>query len=194
MLEYLKELDHELFIFLHGLQHPFWDKIMITVSDKYFWIPFYAALLAFLIYLFRKKSYVLLPAIALTIGAADSISSAILKPWVARLRPCHDASLAQVLHLVDGCGGSYGFVSSHAANSFGLAVLLTLVLERRYNWLKAALFIWAAVVSYSRIYLGAHFPGDILAGALLGSLSALVFGWLFRKLAPRWIPLSGSMY
>ena len=194
MLEYLKELDQELFIFLHGLQHPFWDKIMITVSDKYFWIPFYAALLAFLIYLFRKKSYVLLPAIALTIGTAENISSTILKPWVARLRPCHDASLAQVLHLVDGCGGSYGFVSSHAANSFGLAVLLTLVLERRYNWLKAALFIWAAVVSYSRIYLGAHFPGDILAGALLGSLSALVFGWLFRKLAPRWIPLSGSMY
>ena len=165
MLEYLKKLDQELFIFLHGLQHPFWDKIMITVSDKYFWIPFYAALLAFLIYLFRQKSYVLLPAIALTIGAADSISSAIFKPWVARLRPCHDASLA---------------------------VLLTLVLERRYNWLKAALFIWAAVVSYSRIYLGAHFPGDILAGALLGSLSALVFGWLFRKLAPRWMPLSGS--
>jgi undecaprenyl-diphosphatase len=192
VLESLKKLDQELFIFLHGLQHPFWDKIMITVSDKYFWVPFYAGLLAFLIYLFRKKSYVLLPAIALTIGTAENISSAILKPLVARLRPCHDASLAQVLHLVDGCGGSYGFVSAHAANSFGLAVLLAVVLDRRYNWLKAVLFIWATVVSYSRIYLGAHFPGDILAGALVGSLSALVFGLLFRHLAPRWFPLPGS--
>jgi undecaprenyl-diphosphatase len=193
VLENLKKLDHELFIFLNGLHHPFWDKIMITASDKYFWFPFYALLLAFLVYQFRKKSYLLLPAIALTIGAANSISSEIFKPWIARLRPCHDASLAQVINLVDGCGGSYGFMSSHAANSFGIAVLMMVTLERKYNWLKLLMLTWAAVVSYSRIYLGAHFPGDVVAGALLGSISALFFGWLFRKLAARWFPHSPDL-
>jgi undecaprenyl-diphosphatase len=186
VLKYLKNLDQELFIFINSRNSPLWDKVMITASDKYFWIPFYGLLLAFLVYRFRRQSYVLVPAIALTIGAADSISSAIFKPWVARLRPCHDASLAQVINLVNGCGGSYGFMSSHAANSFGLAVLMTVILERKYNWLKGLLFAWAGVVSYSRIYLGAHFPGDIVAGALLGSLSALVFGLLFRKMTARW--------
>lgn len=190
MLEYLKNLDQELLIFINSRHSPFWDKVMITASDKYFWIPFYALLLAFLVYRFRRQSYVLVPAIALTIGAADSISSAIFKPWVARLRPCHDASLAKVIYLVNGCGGSFGFMSSHAANSFGLAVLMTVTLERKYNWLKGLLFAWALVVSYSRVYLGAHFPGDIVAGALLGSLSALVFGVLFRRLADRYFPHS----
>lgn len=189
MLQYLNKLDHELFVFLNGLHHPFWDKVMVTASDKYLWIPFYALLLGFLLYQFRRKSYLLLPAIALTIGAADSISSALLKPLVGRLRPCHDASLNQLIYLANGCGGSFGFVSSHAANSFGLAMLVSLILEPRYNWLKLLLFGWAALVSYSRIYLGAHFPGDVLGGALLGCLAAYVFGSLFRKLAGRKFPV-----
>jgi undecaprenyl-diphosphatase len=189
VLDYLKKLDHELFVLLNGLHDPFWDKVMIIASDKYVWFPFYGILLAFLIYLYRKRSLVLLPALGLTVAAADQISSTIFKPWIARLRPCHDASLSQVINLVNGCGGSYGFMSSHAANSFALAVFLAVVLDRRYNWLKAVLFVWALVVSYSRIYLGAHFPGDILAGALVGSLLALLFGFLYHKLADRWFRL-----
>jgi undecaprenyl-diphosphatase len=193
VLEHLKTLDEQLLLYINSRHSPFWDKVMITASDKYFWIPFYALLLAFLLYRFRKQSYVLVPAIALTIGAADSISSAIFKPWVARLRPCHDATLAHVITLVDGCGGRFGFMSSHAANSFGLAVLMTVILERKFNWLKGLLFAWALVVSYSRIYLGAHFPGDIAGGALLGSLSALTFGLLFRRLADRYFPRSTDL-
>jgi undecaprenyl-diphosphatase len=193
VLEYLKDLDQQLFLAINGLHNPFWDKVMIIASDKYFWIPFYGVLLGFLIYWFRRQSYVLLPAIALTIGAADGISSAIFKPWVARLRPCHDASLTQVINLAHGCGGSFGFMSSHAANSFGLAVLMMVVLEKKYNWLKALLLVWALVVSYSRVYLGAHFPGDILAGALLGGLSAWTFGIFFRRLADRYFPRSTDL-
>ena len=190
MLEYLKELDRSLFIQLNSHHTPFWDKIMVVASDKYFWIPFYALLLALFIYLFRIKSIVLLVAIGLAIAAADLFSSAFLKPLVARLRPCHDASLANLMNLVDRCGGKFGFVSSHAANSFALAIVVTLVLDKKYLPLKILLFIWAAVVSYSRIYLGVHFPGDILGGTIVGLIAGYLAFLFFRYITLKYFTAS----
>ena len=161
---------------------------MITASDKYFWIPFYAALLIFLIYQFKKKTYLLLVAIAVAIAAADSFSSAFLKPFVGRLRPCHDAGLTKFINIVNGCGSKFGFVSSHAASSFALAIIIALVLPPKYNFLKLILFFWAVVVSYSRIYLGVHFPGDVLGGALLGLLIGSLAWYIFKILLQRFYP------
>ena len=190
MLEILKHLDREIFIWINQTHTPFWDKVMVVASDKYFWIPFYAALLVFLFFNFKKKTYLLLAAIGLAIGAADSFSSAFLKPFVARLRPCHDAALANYINIVNGCGSKFGFVSSHAANSFALAIIIALVLPPKYTYLKLILFFWAVVVSYSRIYLGVHFPGDVLGGALLGLLTGSLAWYLFKILLQRFYPVS----
>jgi len=188
VLQILRNIDRDIFIQINQLHTPFWDKVMVIASDKYFWIPFYAALLIFLFFNFKKRTYLLLVAIGLAIAAADSFSSAFLKPYVGRLRPCHDAALAKYVNIVNGCGGKFGFVSSHAANSFALAIIISLVLPPKYNYLKLILFFWAIVVSYSRIYLGVHFPGDVLGGALLGlitgSLAWYLFHWSLQKFYP----------
>lgn len=192
MLEYLKELDRSLFDSLNGYQNPFWDAFMIQISERKFWFPFYAFLVFYLIYTFRRKSILKLVAIGLTILAADSISSKIIKPLVGRLRPCHDAGLAELIVLIDRCGGKFSFVSSHAANTFALAMIASMLLERRYWPFKLFLFVWACTISYSRVYLGVHYPGDIFFGALLGMLLGWLIGWLYKHILQRYYPVEAT--
>ena len=188
-MDYLNELDHSLFIFLNKHHSPFWDKVMFTISERTFWFPFYLILIIYIIYEFRKKSWALLPCLGLSVAATDQISSSLFKPWIARLRPCHDANLANLITLVNNhCGGKYGFMSSHAATTFVLAMFLTITLDKRHRYLKIFAFIWAASISYSRIYLGVHFPGDVLAGALLGIICGYLFGLLYQKLIRKYFP------
>lgn len=160
-------------------------------SDNFFWmvsgwgLPIVFGVLILLLLLKDNgvKAFWYLLFLALTIAMADNISSAILKPIVARLRPTHDPSLMNLLHVVrDYRGGMYGFVSSHAANAFGAAIFFSLLLRNR--WFTWALFIWAVITSYSRIYLGVHFPTDILGGMVVGLLSGACCFLLMQVLAP----------
>lgn len=155
---------------------------MVFFTAREVWFPAYAVLLVVLIYLTGRRAGLLLPLLGLSVALADSISSRVFKPFFGRLRPCHDPLLTAKLNLVDGCGGQFGFMSSHAANAFALAVFIALVLPPRYRVGKWLLLAWAAVVSYSRIYLAAHFPSDILAGAALGSLLAWSCAMGYRRL------------
>ena len=173
-METLEQLDKELFLYLNDMQSPFWNTVMVFVSEKLVWIPFYLGLIVYLVWRYRRRSILMLAMVLIAIGLSDFIASGIFKPYFARLRPCHDASLSEFVNIVEGCGGQFGFMSSHAANSFALAVFFNLILSDRYAVFKVVLVVWAVVVSYSRIYLGVHYPGDVIGGALLGSFLAYV--------------------
>ena len=167
MLEQLELLDKELFIFLNSIHSEWLDTIMWHISGKPQWIPFYLVLLYFTVKKFKKRVYIILPLIALLIFLSDQISVHFFKEVFERFRPCHNLELKEIVHLVNNkCGGKYGFVSSHATNTFAIGVFLSLLLKNRWALI---LIPWAALVSYSRVYLGVHYPSDILGGAILGS-------------------------
>jgi len=150
---------------------------MLAFSERFFWVPFYAIIVLLIIYKYRQRSIIILITITLMIIAADQFSSHLLKPWVGRLRPCYNEDIMHLLHMIRDCGGRFGFISSHASNSFGAAMMVWLLLGNHYRffWL---MFLWAAVVSYSRVYLGVHYPSDVIAGMFCG----LSFGFIFYKL------------
>ncbi|MBO2012595.1 phosphatase PAP2 family protein [Hymenobacter negativus] len=187
ILHFLQNLDRNLVLAINHAHTPALDSVMVFASNRYAWIPAYALLITVLIDLFRRNALLVLPLVVAAVGLADSITSRLFKPFFARLRPCHDSKLAGLLHLPDGCGGQFGFLSSHAANSMALAVFLLLVLPQgRFRLTKALAFVWAVLLSYSRMYLGAHYPSDVLGGAAIGALLGWGAARLFQYLSARW--------
>jgi undecaprenyl-diphosphatase len=181
MLEHLEYLDERLLLYLNERHNAFFDVIMYWASDEYFWIPFYAVLAVLLFRRYRFTAWYILVCIAMLMTASDQLSSHLIKNWVRRLRPSHVPWLVDRIHLSKaGPGGLYGFVSSHAANSFALATFLVMILPSEYKKLKYALVAWALLVSYSRIYNGVHYPADVIGGAALGVLLGLSFVKLFQ--------------
>ena len=185
MFERLLQIDQELLLFLNGLHSPFFDKLVWLMTELWFWIPVLAIISWFLWKHYRKKIGLILAFCALSIVFSDQISG-FIKDKAARLRPSHNTEISSQVHLhvyEDGDvykGGKYGFVSAHAANSFALAVLLIYFfkpLNKRTRWLFV---LCAAIFSYTRIYLGVHYPGDIICGALLGICCGLFTLWLYR--------------
>lgn len=178
MMEYLKTIDTELFMLINGLHNAFFDQIMYWLSDKLFWIPMYLLIAFFMVRRYKMRGVLMLLFVGVVIVLCDQTASHLIKNLVQRLRPSHEPTLAGLVHLSKaGPGGLYGFASSHAANVFGLATFLYFVLDKQFKVLKYGLFAWAVLVSYSRIYNGVHYPGDVLVGSFIG----IVYGYLMAK-------------
>jgi undecaprenyl-diphosphatase len=186
LLSFLQHLDRQVTLAVNTAHTPALDALMVFASDRLVWFPLYAVLIAALIYWFRRRAWLLLPLIITAVALADRITSGFFKPYFARPRPCHESNLAPLLHLPWGCGGQFGFLSSHAANSIALAVFLLLVLPSpRLRWVKIVAFVWAGLLCYSRIYLGAHYLTDVVGGGAVGGLLGAGAAMLFRKLGHR---------
>lgn len=188
MIEQLICWDKLLLLYLNGMHTPFWDTFMYLISDKYIWIPFYVFLLLLIIKNYRLRTIDVIIAVVVLIAISDLTSVHCFKEVFQRLRPCHDPAIKPYVHLFYGkCGGLYGFVSSHAANTFALCFFLINITGKKIKYLSISLIIWASVVSLSRIYLGAHFPLDVLCGALLGIFTGITVGKAFNYYYKRFV-------
>ena len=181
MLDYLIDIDTDALLAVNGLHNTFQDAFWWMVSAKWSSLLLALALLWILVRQNRRHALLVLAMIAVAVLVADQVSSGLIKHLVERLRPTHDPSLGNMVHVINGYrGGMYGFVSSHAANSFAVATLLSLI--TRHRLVLFSLILWALLQCYSRVYLGVHYPGDILGGIIVGVL----VGWLVWRLM-RWI-------
>ncbi len=182
MLEALKQFDRELFLLINGCHSEIADSIMVIISGRFSWIPLYIFLLYLLIRVLHKNIFYVIVAVILLIVLSDQGSVILFKNLVQRLRPCHDESIKQVVHLVNGsCGGQFGFISSHAANTMALSVFVFLLLRNNFGNKMLLIFLYPFIVSYSRIYLGIHYPGDVICGMIFGAALGFIVAVLTQK-------------
>ena len=195
-MDYLIHIDQQWLLAINGWHSEWADILMWYISKSTTWLPLYALLVGLIVYRFgilspslckegRRGSsllrvLIILAGFAVAVGVSDFVSSGIIKPWVCRLRPTHEPALAGMLHLVNGyTGGLYGFVSSHAANTMACALLFALLYRNKYA--TVGLMLWVALNCYSRMYLGVHYPADIIGGLAIGALMAtLTYGMVSR--------------
>ena len=174
-------MDSQLFLFLNGLHADWLDPVMVSITEMWPWVPLYIFLLFLVFKHYGKHGWWVLLGVCVVILCSDQLSAHVCKPLFQRLRPCFNPELEGLVHLPKGLpGGRFGFVSSHAANTFAVASFLTGVLWRRYIWIGWVLYGWAFLSSYSRIYVGVHYPGDVIAGAVLGILIGLIMNKLLQ--------------
>lgn len=176
LLSWLLTADESLLLLINGWHSPMIDPLMMLISGRWTWLPLYVFLTFCVVkYGTWKRGLFCIILIALTIAASDQVCSSLLRPMVERLRPSNlNNPLSSMVHIVNGYrSGRYGFPSCHAANMFALATFLSLYFRRRMA--TVTLLLWASVVCYSRLYLGVHYPGDVLCGMIVGSSMAFLF-------------------
>jgi undecaprenyl-diphosphatase len=184
-MDAILQLDESLFHAINSLgQNTFFDWLMPIWRNKLRWIPLYLILVSVIIYQLKIKGLYLLLALGLTIGIADTMSSKVIKKTVKRERPCRNTNLPEVRNLVH-CGGGYSFTSSHATNHFAVAAFLIFLTGGIFGKWRYLLWIWAAIVAYAQVYVGVHYPFDVICGGILGILIAYFTSTMYKKVSPK---------
>ena len=168
-MDFIQNLDHSVFHWINNdMSNVVFDYILVFVRNKYVWLPLYMFLISFLIFNFKKTGILILLLAFATVGISDFLSVGVIKPAVERIRPCNDANNNDVIKRVH-CGSGYSFPSSHATNHFALGVFFFFIFFRISRRASYLFLIWAAMISIAQVYVGVHYPVDIIAGAILGS-------------------------
>ncbi|SDM10154.1 undecaprenyl-diphosphatase [Daejeonella rubra] len=191
MLEQLIQFDQNLFFAInHGLNNPFFDWLMPALRNRFFWTPLYLFIIVFFIRNYGKQGWIMILFLGLTFGFTDFFSSSIVKPSVQRLRPCNDPDIKADVKNIIACGSGYSFPSSHATNHFGLAAFLIVMFYPKWKMILPLGLFWAASISFAQIYVGVHYPVDILAGAILGGMIGYIMGTILltSKTFKSWKP------
>ncbi|MBL6962498.1 MAG: phosphatase PAP2 family protein [Bacteroidetes bacterium] len=164
------------------LTSTFLDYLCPLLRYKYFWAPLYAFVFSYLIIKYKRKGIIMILFLILVVFIADKLSSEIIKPYVHRLRPCNDPFVKQYARLLVGCGRSFSFPSSHASNHFAVAVYFICLFYSKWRWILPISILWAFAISYSQVYVGVHYPLDVIAGAVLGISIGFAVGLIPKKI------------
>lgn len=170
MIESILQIDTNLFLLINQANNNILDSIMYYASSKFLWTPLYALLIALIAMKYKWKAIIAIIFVIIAVAIADLTSVHLFKNVFQRLRPCYEPALAPIINNIVGCGGKYGFLSSHAANSFAIVIMVIKLIGEKHKWLNWLMPLWGILILYSRIYLGKHYPGDVIAGALLGAI------------------------
>ncbi len=183
MIETLKQIDQQLLLLINrGFANDFFDVVLPLMRSKYFWAPLYLFLIVYIIKTNTyKKGILTIAFLLITFALTDYISAGIIKESVQRLRPCNDPEIMGFIRNLVGCGSGYSFVSSHASNHFGIAIFLSLYFYEK-RWLGLLFKTWAIVISISQVYVGVHYPFDILFGAILGIGIAHLSFYIYQRI------------
>jgi membrane-associated phospholipid phosphatase len=184
MLDWLRNYDLHAFYFVNlHLQNSFFDFIMPIARNPVSWIPLYAIILFFVIKIYKKQSWKIFVITAINVLITDQLSSSVIKPWIRRLRPCNNPVVSIHMHQLVACGSGFSFVSSHACNHFGLALIFIFIFKNYIKWIIPATLFWATLISFAQVYVGLHYPVDVICGGMLGSM----IGFTNGKILQSWI-------
>ncbi len=177
MLDKLLKIDNEWFTAINnGMANDWFDVLMPVLRNQYTWIPLYVFTAFWLLYKYKLQGFWFIAFTLVTFFLSDQISASLIKPFIERLRPCREPMLAEQVRLLVHCGSGFSFPSSHATNHFGFAIIVGVSLYNDIKWPMYSLLAIATLVSFAQVYVGVHYPIDVLAGALLGSIiAAFVF-------------------
>nr|WP_315399555.1 phosphatase PAP2 family protein [uncultured Sphingobacterium sp.] len=185
MIDQIVHIDQEIFLAINqGLSNPIFDWLLPILRNPYTWAPLYLFLVIFFIKTYGKTGILIVVMTLATFGASDAVSSHLIKKSVKRVRPCNDIVFKEEVNIRVRCGSGFSFTSSHATNHFALAFFWIALFRRKWKHAMWLCITWATLISVSQIYVGVHYPFDILCGAILGILIGMATGYIFKKLKP----------